>query len=398
MNKLVIGFFLIICIIGTLFFISRKTDLHFGLALLDLIAAREDTLDQPYVPRPLKDPPSVMRGIYITSWIAGNEKRLKELVQLIKENNLNTIVVDIKDSSGYVSYSSLAAQVIKYETSEARISDLDAFVKKFHDENIYIIGRISVFQDPLFAEIRPDLALKSKKTGKAWKDRKGLSWLDAASSEVWDYNIEIAQELFVRGFDEVNFDYIRFPSDGNLLDIAYPVWDIKTGRNVALRSFFEYLRNALSGHRISADLFGLTTVSYDDLGIGQVIEDAFPYFDYIDAMIYPSHYARGFQGYNEPAKYPYEIVNYSMQRSIERLSQYITHSFSTHRADVDPLFKLRPWLQDFDLGTVYDKAEVEAQIRGVSDAFHDVLLASSSAPMFSGWLMWAPDNRYTSLK
>ena len=142
----------------------------------------------------------------------------------------------------------------------------------------------------------------------AKKDKSGLSWIDPAAKESWDYNIDIAKDALNKGFDELNFDYVRFPSDGNLKDMSFPFWDEETPKHLIIRQFFKYLRQELSDAKISIDLFGLSTVSSDDLGVGQVIEDAFEYSDYVCPMVYSSHYAYGFIGFENPAEYPYEVV------------------------------------------------------------------------------------------
>jgi hypothetical protein len=217
-----------------------------------------------------------------------------------------------------------------------------------------------------------------------WLDHKKLAWIDPASKEAWDYNIAIAKDAAERGFDELNFDYIRFASDGNLSDMTFPHYT-RTGadltRTEVIKSFFKYLREELPNIKISADIFGLVTVNYDDMGIGQVLEDIFPYFDYISPMVYPSHYAKGFLGYKNPALYPYEVVKYSMDSALKRLKSYEYGVMSNA--------KLRPWLQDFDLGADYDAEMIQKQIQAVYDA------ASSTPEIINGFLLWDPKNIYS---
>ena len=349
--------------------------------------------------KPLPNPPKVIKAIYITSWIAGIPKEMDRLINLIKETELNAVVIDIKDYSGYISYDIQNSNIEKYKTKEIRIPKINALIKKLHDENIYVIARITVFQDPVLAKARPDLAVQSKATGKTWKDRKGLAWMDPASKEVWDYIVSIAKDAFSRGFDEVNFDYIRFPSDGNMSDLVYPIYDGKNTKSGVIRSFMKYLREETKGNKISVDLFGLSTVNSDDLGIGQIIENAYPYFDFVCPMVYPSHYASGFLGYKNPALYPYEVVKYSMEIALQRLkncekannptstSTNATTSTSTvtfPKCFANPIAKLRPWLQDFDLGADYTAEMVRKQIQAVYDA-----------GLSDGWMLWDPKNVYT---
>jgi hypothetical protein len=161
------------------------------------------------------------------------------------------------------------------------------------------------------------------------------------AEEYWKYIVSIGKEAYSVGFDELNFDYIRFPSDGNMKDISYP-WSKTQKKSEVLESFFVYLEKNMrpTGAVISADLFGMTTTNSDDLNIGQVLEKALPHFDYIAPMVYPSHYPTGFMGFANPANKPYEVVKYSMDKAVLRASTTPN--------------KLRPWLQDFNLGATLE--------------------------------------------
>ena len=349
--------------------------------------------------KPLTDPPKIIKALYATNWSAGSEKKLGHLIQLIKDTELNAIVVDIKDYSGYVGYNTELELPIKYEAVELRIPKLNVLVKRLHDEGIYVIGRISVFQDQRFALARPDLALISSSTQSVWRDHKGLTWMDTASKEVWDYNIAIAREILNRGVDEVNFDYIRFASDGNLNDIKHPFWDEKTLKTNIVRDFFQYLREQLPDAKLSADLFGLVTINTDGLGIGQHLEYALPYFDAIAPMVYPSHYFKNFIGYENPAEYPYEVIKYSLDMAVNRIKNYelrIKQEIGT-TTPMPKIAKLRPWLQDFDLGADYDAAKVLAQIQAVYDAGGGTseLFEGTRPELVEGWMLWNPSNNYT---
>lgn len=343
--------------------------------------------------KPLTNPPSYIKAVYLTSWSAGSQKKVDYIIDLIKTTELNAVVIDIKDYSGYVAYDVDLPEVKKYKAKEIRIPRLNALIKRLHNEKIYVIGRITIFQDPILAEARPDLAIYSKGTGRLWLDHKKLAWLDPAAKEVWDYNLAIAKDAVKRGFDELNFDYIRFASDGNLGDMKFTFWDEKTLKEKIINNFFKYLRESLPDVKISADLFGLTTVQSDDLGIGQLIENAYVYFDYVSPMVYPSHYAEGFLNYKNPAKYPYEVVKYSMESAIQRLIAYRKAQSVSTSTISDLQFalgsKLRPWLQDFNLGATYDARMVKAQIQAVYDA------ASSTPELLNGWMLWNPSNIYT---
>ncbi len=358
--------------------------------------------------------PEDIRAIYATGWSAGSVKMLNYLINLIKTTELNAIIIDIKDYSGELSYLTGLELVEEYgKGRELKILQPNAMIKKLHDEGIYVIARQTIFQDPVLALARPDLALTSSSTGKQWKDNKGVMWVDPASQEVWDYNIEIAKDALARGFDEVNFDYIRFASDGDLDDIRYPFWDEVTLKRHVIKDFWKYLRKALPDAVISADLFGLVTLNYGDVGIGQNIDDAFHYFDAIAPMVYPSHYARGFDGYENPAKHPYEVVYKSMLEANERLERYKINAAVSTSTEIylvkNP--KLRPWLQDFDLGATYTAGMVGDQIQATYDAAGLCELAAGTTTIASrnlqacnsedgfagsgGWMLWDPRNGYT---
>lgn len=324
--------------------------------------------------------PDAVKAIYMTSWVAGTSSFREKLVKIADETEINSIIIDIKDYTGKIAFKVEDPLLKEVGADENRISDIREFIERLHEKDIYVIGRISVFQDPYYVSKFPEYAVKRASDGAVWKDYKGISWLDASSKEVWDYTIAIAKESYENGFDELNFDYIRFPSDGNMNDIYYPLSENKlikdpdSGKAEVIRDFFKYLNNEMkgTGAKISADLFGMVTTNPDDLNIGQVLEYAEPYFDFIAPMVYPSHYPKGFNGWPNPNKEVYGVVNFSMKTAVGRM---IAASSSPQ--------KLRPWLQDFDYGGNYDIAEVRAQIQATYDAGLD------------SWMLWAPSNIYT---
>lgn len=374
--KFYIAFFLILVIlaVGLVLIFFKKPVLEISPSNSEVeIAEKEPVSSSP------KNDLEIAKAIYLTSWSAAKSKFIDYLIDIAKTTEINAAVIDIKDFSGYVGYDTTVPEVEKYKAEQIRIKNINELVQKLHKENIYVIARITVFQDPLLARARPDLAIKSKKEPTAfWFDNAGLAWIDPAARESWDYNIAIAKDAAKIGFDEINFDYVRFPSDGDLQDMVFPFWDGKVPKNVVIREFFKYLRQELSGIKISIDLFGLSTVSSDDLGVGQIIEDGFEYFDYVCPMIYPSHYAVGFIGYENPAEYPYEVVKYSMEGALNKLQVY--------KKTGENNAKLRPWLQDFDLGAEYNAKMVRLEIKAVYD---------SAGNNFNGFLLWSSWNYYT---
>ena len=335
--------------------------------------------------------PDEVRGIYITGWVAGSPNLMVKVMAFIKREKINAVVLDIKDYSGYLSYRTTVAEAEKSGAhKELRYRYPNKLIKLFHDNGVYVIGRVTIFQDTILAKAHPEWAMKNKSNGALWKDRKGLSWMDPATKEVWDYNIAISNDAYARGFDEINFDYVRFASDGDVNGIAYPNWDGTTPKSEVIAKFFAYLRSHLPDRVISADLFGLASINDDDLGIGQVIEDAYKYFDYICPMIYPSHYASGFLGYKNPAAHPYEIIVYSMEKAVEKHRKLSLEMTGSTRK----LGRLRPWLQVFDLGATYDTKRVNAQIK----ALKDVLGSPTSSSPYEGFLLWDPKVIYAAYK
>jgi len=368
-----------------------------------LLKEKTKTPAPPPPPKPLENPPQSIKAIYATSWSAGTPAKINNLIALIDATELNAIVIDIKDYSGYVGYKTNVADVKNYGAEEIRIADIDSLVRRLHEKGIYAIARVTIFQDPRLSLARPDLAVKNSATGKVWQDNKGLSWMDPASKIVWDYNINIIRDILSHGFDEINLDYIRFPSDGNLQTLQYPFWDGLTPKREVIAAFYRYLRKELPGVRLSADLFGQATVNYDDLGIGQVIEDAYEGFDYVSPMVYPSHYAANFLNLSNPAAYPYEVVKYSMDEAFKRLRNYELGSRNngTSTAGVNPHYsKLRPWLQAFDLGAIYTPEMVQKEIRAVYDAARALTAersggqASSTSELLDGFMLWNAGNNY----
>ena len=328
----------------------------------------------------LANPPEIIKAVYLTSWSAGTKGRIDYVVDLAKTTEMNAVVIDVKDFSGEVAYQTDVPEVMQYGASRIKIRDIDTLLKRLHEEDIYVIARITVFQDPVLVKARPDLAVQSMAQEGLWADHKGLGWIDPAAEEAWSYNAAIARDAASRGFDEINFDYVRFPSDGDLKDMKFPFWDGQQSRQQIMRNFFAYLRENLGDTRISADVFGLTTINRDDLGIGQVIEDAYEYFDYVYPMVYPSHYAYGFLGYPKPAQYPYEVVTYSMANALARL-QALRQTYPDKK-----FAQLRPWLQDFDLGATYDTLMVQAQVQATQEIMGEE---------FKGFLLWSPTHYYT---
>lgn len=318
--------------------------------------------------------PEAVKSLYMTSWVAGTSSLRDNVLKIARTTEINSIVFDIKDYTGKIAYPVEDPELIAIGASEKRIPNLREFTNLLHKDNIYIIGRIAVFQDPYFVSLHPEYAVKraSDKTA-IWKDRKGISWIDAGEPHVWDYIAKIARDAYAQGVDEIQFDYIRYPSDGNMKDIYYPVSEGKIKSDV-LKSFFEFIHQNFNDKApvTSVDLFGMVTTNTDDLGIGQNLENALLNFDFVCPMVYPSHFPATWNGYKDPQSVPKEVIMASMGKAVERAKII----------GVDPL-KLRPWLQYFGLyGARYTEKDIRAQIDGT----YNVGLTS--------WMMWDPSNKY----
>lgn len=313
--------------------------------------------------------PVAARGIYLTGHTVGEAQWFAALLELVERTELNAMVIDVKDCTGKLTYESSLAHVNQVSASSKRIRDLPAVAAELRRRGIYSIARLVAFQDPVLSHARPDLAVNHV-AGGVWREPSGLSWTDPHSREVWDYLLDIAREVAKAGFDEIQFDYVRFPSDGNLKACVYPHADGKT-RSEVISSFLGYCRRHLEpmGVYVSADIYGLVPTAADDMGIGQYYEDIIANVDYVCPMVYPSHYALRSYGLPDPDAAPYETVMGTLRDAARR------HGDSTAI--------VRPWLQDFTLGHRYGLDEVRAQIQAVYDSG------------LEEWILWNAANRYT---
>ncbi len=300
--------------------------------------------------------PQEVRGIY---WTAATVriKRAEELRTYIKTTGLNTVVIDLKMDNGQIA---IPPQEI---------------INNLGKDNMYRIARIAVMRDSVYAYAHPTQAIKSA-SGKIWVDKTGIAWLNPSHPEIAEAAISLGRQAYAMGFDEIQYDYVRFATDGAIAAIAKS--DNPKTKSEIMRAFFEKVGGTLKAEHIpvSFDVFGMTFITAADVGTGQRLEDVYPNADFISPMVYPSHYWPGFQGYNNPALYPYEVVKYSLDKGAEILETDQAISATSSR----PHF--RPWLQDFDIGAVYTAARIEAQIKASRDAGA------------SGWILWNARNVY----
>ncbi len=357
--------------------------------------------------------PEPMRAIYMSQCVVGTRDFRERLVSLIDDTPLNAVVIDIKDFSGTIGFPTNDPRFEDVSLASCGARDMKDFLAELHNRDIYTIARVTVFQDPSYTKKFPEHAVQSiANPGQPWEDHKGLAFVDVSSQPFWDYIVTLSKEAYAIGFDEINYDYIRYPSDGPMKDARY----VNNNKAEALETFFQYLHKEVSpiGVKMSADLFGYTTVLGDDLGIGQQLERTLPYFDYVAPMVYPSHYNKGFAGLADPNDDPYKVVNVSMQQAsvrarsqkttVQTLSSKIiyedvvvsatdTAPTTTKKVatgyftkDVHSQLKLRPWLQDFDYGKDYTVTDITAQIKATEDAG------------LTSWFFWDPANRYENVR
>lgn len=301
--------------------------------------------------------PEVVKAIYATSSTA-HTARINNLKQLIATTELNAIVINTKEPSG-----------------PKLDNHLKELVQELKASGIWTIARQVVFQDDELAARQPELALK-RGNGTLWRDRGGKTWVDPSSRVVWEYNLKVARQTISLGFDELNLDYVRFPTDGDVKAIRFPNWKPEVSKAETIAGFAGWLRRELRashpGVVVSADVFAYSFMTNDDLGMGQDLKLLAPNLDVVAPMIYPSHYRRGNFGFTNPALHPYEVVRQTLERGQPALTSA-------------PNTIVRPWLQDFNLGARYTAEFIRAEFEGVADA-------GGSA----GWMLWNPHNVYTT--
>ena len=312
-----------------------------------------------------------VKGIYFSTALSNTPEDIDRLINLINTTELNAIVIDVKEE--LVFYDSQVPFFRDAGTVQPSL-DLPKLLQTMRDNNIYTIARQVVFKDSLVAEARPDLAVKNEQTGEPWRDMNDVSWVNPTNEILWQANVDMAVELAQLGFDEIQYDYVRFPTDGDLSTMDFGVEYNQANREAAIEGFLKLSHEALipTGAKLSADVFGYTMLVDDDLGIGQNFASLVDYVDYLSPMVYPSHYGDSAIGYAPPNDYPYELISDSMVRARGMLG-----------GNARPI---RPWLQDFDFPgmTPYGPKEVRAQIDAVEENGG------------SGWLLWDPNNVYTA--
>ncbi len=310
------------------------------------------------------------RGVHFSGWAAGSTKSRRRFIADMKGAGFNAVVVALKDYDGkmFVRDVPLAIETRAYVNA---LPDLPGAVKDFEDAGIYTIARIAIFKDDHLARARPDLAVHFP-DGRIWTNDQGTAWVDPYKKEVWNYAIDIASRAAAAGFDEIQFDFIRFPSDGKTRQCRYSRADHSpAAAAAALRELLTLAGARLRplGVKLSIDTFGLTASVDDGMGIGQTMEHMADLVDFISPMMYPSHYARGEYGLKSPNHAPYETVRRGTRDALARLGGRPA--------------ALRPFLQDFTLGVRYTPAHVRSQLLAVEELG------------VRGWILWNAQNRYS---
>ena len=318
---------------------------------------------------PKKTEPVKVKGIYVSGPVAGIE-RMDELIQLVDETELNALVIDVKNDEGRVTYKMQSERVLQLEAGVRYIRDMEALVQKCKEKGIYLIARVVAFKDPYLAEKCPEYAVKLK-SGEIFRDGKGLAWVNPYNREVWEYLLEISKEAAKIGFDEIQFDYIRFSTDLKSDKLDFGEESLTVSKTDIITQFTEYAYEELSklGVYVSADVYGTVIDNKIDQEIvGQDYAKMAERLDYICPMVYPSHYGNGVYGIAIPDAKPYETVNAAMNAARMQIEQDkamnpVSNEYAQNRA----------WLQSFTATWVnghitYGPEQIRAQIEGAKDA------------------------------
>ncbi|REE82730.1 hypothetical protein A8990_11795 [Paenibacillus taihuensis] len=321
-----------------------------------------------------------VKGIYVTAHSAGGA-RMEKLLSLLDVTELNSMVIDLKDDAGYITYPTKNPELLKLGKTQRYIGDINKLMDRLGKHDVYPIGRIVVFKDTVLARSHPELSYR-RKDGSVWENGKGDSFVNPYRHEVWDYNIAIAKEAVKLGFKEIQFDYVRFPEGFEKKADSLVFDKTKDSRVDTIAAFVKYAKSQLEplGVRVSVDIFGYAASVPAAEGIGQDFVKISKNVDVISPMVYPSHYTTGWFGQKDPDKSPYATIKGSMLDTHKKLNPI---------GSFKPI--IRPWIQDFTASWLgkghyipYGKTEVEAQIK----ALHDTGIHE--------YLLWNANNRYSA--
>ncbi|MBA2654897.1 MAG: GTP-binding protein [Gammaproteobacteria bacterium] len=318
--------------------------------------------------------PFKVKALYLTVYGTASDKIRNAAIQTIKRNNMNALVIDVKGDRGYIPFKVDLPMADKVGAQNTiLIKDMPALMADLKGQGLYLIARVVVFKDDMLAAAHPEWAVK--KNGSVFRDREKLRWVDPFRKEVWNYNIEIAKAAAKLGFDEVQFDYVRYPDTKGIMFSEPSNVDSRTR---TITGFLEAAHKALTPYNVmvAADIFGYVIWNTDDTGIGQQIDRAVHAVDVVSPMLYPSGFHLGIPNYRNPVQHSYEIINLTLKRGIERVK-------------VSPL-RFRPWLQAFRdyafHGGDFGEARMRLQIKATNDVGA------------SGYMFWNPRNVYPTGK
>lgn len=306
-------------------------------------------------------------GVYIPFGLLASASRVRAIMDAVQHTELNTVIVDVKGDRGRLAYASQVPLAQEIGAPQAGLMDIGDLVRKAHRRDIYVVARLVVFKDEPLAVAHPEWATL-RADGTLWRDRENLAWGNPFRSEVQNYNIAIAKEVAGLGFDEIQFDYVRFPSDGDIHNIVFGQKNTAETRRAAIGDFMSRLSTALSRYAVftSGDVFGLVPWVNGEMGIGQEMENIAPYVDYLCPMVYPSTFAPGSMGFENPSLHPYDIVFRSVTKARSRTTTII-----------------RPWLQHYSLnGVTYGRDEFLIQRQAAERAGS------------GGWAYWNAGGKY----
>ncbi len=307
--------------------------------------------------------PESVNAVYIPSH-GYTERKVSELIHYAKLTKMNAVVLHVKDPYGKLNWKSQNDMAVEIGASEPN-GTLNKAVRRFKEAGIWTIAKIDIFADNRLVDEYPEMGIIDSSSGEPWKDKNGLHWANPYDCNVWEYNIALCKELAGLGFDEIQFDYIRFPCDGDLKKISFPMMSDDMTKAECIGRFLETARLELKplGVAISIDIFGVAAWKKEDFGVGQVLENMAPHVDVVCPMLYPSHFSKDFLILSNSGNYPRDI----MELSMERLKK---------RTDI----RIRPWIQGF----WYPKEKINAQIDGILNAGT------------SSWAVWNPVGNYST--
>jgi hypothetical protein len=330
-----------------------------GYRLAEMAVSGQATADvslEPFEARALYAPGAVFEG-------AG---RLDELLRIIDRTEANAMVIDVKETGGWLYYTTDLPEAKESGADQHPIFDLAELLPALKERGIYTIARMVVMKDNTVGASRPELAVKNAATGQPWKDFGGGIWLDPYNPGVAEYIAAIAGDLAAKGFDEVQLDYVRFFSDGDYAVADTNLPNTQSFRLPTVRRLFRVVSERLATTRafLSADVFPISFIAPDDQGIGQRPEVIMPYVDYFSPMVYPSHYGPFTFGFAVPNEHPYEVIDETLE-------------IMNRQAEGLPM-RIRPWIQDFGYGEfrAYTAADIRDEMRALRD--NDAL----------GWMIW----------